>query len=74
MDFSKYGVKHPTNCESCEYYEYDEYTENTTSRYLIKSYSENLQIKGEYKVTCNVTVYGKTQNETFKLTKTYTYD
>ncbi len=27
MDFSKYGVKHPTNCESCEYYEYDEYTD-----------------------------------------------
>ena len=27
MDFSKYGVKHPTNCESCEYYEYDEYAD-----------------------------------------------
>lgn len=27
MDFSKYGVKHPTNCESCEHYDYDEYTD-----------------------------------------------
>ena len=25
MDFSKYGVKHATSCESCEYYQYDDY-------------------------------------------------
>ena len=28
MDFSKYGHKHPSNCESCEFYEYDEYTDS----------------------------------------------
>ena len=27
MDFSKYGYKHKSNCESCEFYEYDEYTD-----------------------------------------------
>ncbi len=26
MDFSKYGAKHPKNCESCEFYDYDEET------------------------------------------------
>ncbi len=24
MDFSKYGVKHPSSCESCEFFVYDE--------------------------------------------------
>jgi len=28
MDFSKYGVKHPKNCETCEFYDYDEYTDS----------------------------------------------
>ena len=27
MDFSKYGIKHKSSCESCEFYEYDEYTD-----------------------------------------------
>ena len=27
MDFSKYGYKHKSSCESCEFYEYDEYTD-----------------------------------------------
>ena len=27
MDFTKYGHKHKSNCETCEFYEYDEYTE-----------------------------------------------
>lgn len=28
MDFSKYGKKQVSNCETCEFYEYDEYTES----------------------------------------------
>ena len=27
MDFSEYGYKHKSSCESCEFYEYDEYTD-----------------------------------------------
>lgn len=28
MDFSKYGIKRASSCESCEYYQYDEYTDS----------------------------------------------
>ncbi|MBQ7356612.1 MAG: hypothetical protein IJW66_04330 [Clostridia bacterium] len=28
MDFSKYGYKPKSSCESCEFYEYDEYTDS----------------------------------------------
>lgn len=28
MDFSKYGHKHKSSCDSCEFYEYDEYTDS----------------------------------------------
>ena len=28
MDFSKYGYKPKSNCESCEYYQYDEYIDS----------------------------------------------
>ena len=27
MDFTKYGHKPKSSCESCEFYEYDEYTD-----------------------------------------------
>ena len=27
MDFSKYGYKQKSSCETCEFYEYDEYTD-----------------------------------------------
>ncbi len=30
MDFSKYGHKPKSSCESCEFYEYDEYTDSYT--------------------------------------------
>ena len=30
MDFSKYGYKPKSNCESCEFYQYDEYTDSYT--------------------------------------------
>jgi hypothetical protein len=26
MDFSRFGKKHPANCESCEFYQQDDYT------------------------------------------------
>ena len=28
MDFSKYGPKHKSGCETCEFYQYDEYTDS----------------------------------------------
>ena len=28
MDFSKYGIKRASSCESCAYYDYDEYTDS----------------------------------------------
>lgn len=30
MDFTKYGYKQKSTCESCEFYEYDEYTDMYT--------------------------------------------
>ena len=30
MDFSKYGPKRKSSCESCEFYQYDEYTDSYT--------------------------------------------
>ncbi len=30
LDFSKYGRKMPSSCESCQFYDYDEYTEEYT--------------------------------------------
>ena len=27
LDFSKYGPKRQSSCDSCEFYDYDEYTE-----------------------------------------------
>ena len=34
MDFSKYGIKRASSCESCAYYDYDEYTEHSLSHIL----------------------------------------
>ncbi len=30
MDFTKYGHKPKSSCDSCEFYEYDEYTDSYT--------------------------------------------
>ena len=28
MDFSKYGAKKKSSCDSCEFYQYDDYTDS----------------------------------------------
>lgn len=49
------------------------WTESVSTRYLVKTYSKSLSVKGEYRATTTFTVNGTTENETFTLYNTRTY-
>lgn len=49
------------------------WNESVTTRYLLKSYTENVSVKGEYKATVIYTVYGTSQNETLTFYDTRTF-
>ena len=51
----------------------DTWNESVNDRFLFKSYSQAVSVKGEYKATVNYTIYGTTEDEylTFYATRTY---
>ena len=49
------------------------WTESVTTRYLIKSYTQAVNIRGEYRATVVYTIHGTTQDETLTFLGTQTF-